>query len=186
MRIRNLILFLLIAGLIVAGSWIVSPALRAADKSTLDSEEITNLLSEAKAEAVQLKNDAETMETFARSKLSWESHAVAVERIKDHVNAVGRVVNKLNGLKTSASPWQETAIDRITPLLNELATNTNSTIACLNESRGRLHNEEYKELVAANSEMSGQLSAMIGDFVDYGKTKARFERLRNRLEIDRT
>jgi len=37
----------------------------------------------------------------------------------------------------------------------------------------------------ANADYATDLAAMIGDFVDYGKTRDRLERLSNKLEIPR-
>jgi hypothetical protein len=43
--------------------------------------------------------------------------------------------------------------------------------------------DEYKDYLEANADYSADLAAMIADFVDYGKTKQRFERLTARLEV---
>lgn len=177
-------LFAVLAALL-ASFVLLTPALRAAeDKATIDSEEIARQLQEARSEAIQLKRDAEEMESFVRSKLSWESHASAIEAMKEHINAVGRLTTRLIELRDKATPWQETAIDRITPLLRELAGNTTATIEHLNNNKVRLHTQEYKDFVVANYELSSQLSALIGDFVDYGQSKAKFERLRQKLEVN--
>src|SRR5215472_10578267 len=80
-----------------------------------DSEQVNKLLSETKTMAFQLKEDAATMEGYTRMNVSWESHKVAINQIKDHVNALRRQVEKLDQAKATASPWQKAAIVRITP-----------------------------------------------------------------------
>jgi hypothetical protein len=82
-----------------------------------------------------------------------------------------------------ASPWQQIAIDRIHPLLQELASNTQSTIAKLNENPGRVHLPAYKEYVSAHYDLANDLASMIADFVEYGKTRAKFESLTRKLEL---
>jgi len=52
----------------------------------------------------------------------------------------------------------------------------------LNQNPKRLWTGDYKDYVEANADLAAQLSEMIGDFVDYGKTKHRFERLASKLE----
>ena len=47
----------------------VTPPLRAA-RPAKDSEEVSGFLAEAKTEAIQLKQDAEEMNSFARAKTS--------------------------------------------------------------------------------------------------------------------
>lgn len=166
---------ILLAGFLGAGS-IVNAA------GVPDSEQITKLLSEAKTMAFQLKEDAGTMESFTRMNVSMESHAVAINQIKDHVNALSRQVAKLNEAKGAASPWQKTAIDRIQPFLDELGGYTSAAIEYINgEPQHSL--AEYKDYLEANADYSGDLAAMISDFVDYGRTKQRLERLTRKLEV---
>src|SRR5574337_1502528 len=104
--LTRLLLMLVLASVGVVQAFAASPA--------ADSEEINTLLSDAKTEAVQLKHDAQVMETFTRTKVSWRSHAQQISLIKEHVNKTGELVQKLNDVKES-SPWQQTAIERVTP-----------------------------------------------------------------------
>jgi len=165
---------------LLAGFLAASFTLSAADVP--DSEQVSKLLSEAKTMAFQLKEDAVTMESFTRMNVSMESHAVAINQIKDHVNALTRQVAKLNEARDSASPWQRTAINRIQPFLDELDGYTAAAIEYVNgEPRHTL--AEYKDYLEANADYSTDLAAMIGDFVDYGRTKQRMERLTNKLEV---
>jgi len=148
-----------------------------------DSEEINKLLHDAKTEAVELKNDAHMMESFTRSRLSWHSHAQQLALIKEHVNKCGEVAQKLNDAKGEGSPWQQTAIERVTPLLSELAKNIEGTIEHLNNNQSRVHFQPFNDYVVANYDLANQLAALISDFVDYGKSKKRFESLGDKLEI---
>lgn len=155
-------------------------AMKAADVP--DSEQVNKLLSEAKTQAFQLKEDAATMESYTRMNVSWESHAAAITQIKEHVNALGRQVTKLKDARNTASPWQQTAINRINPFLEEMAGYTYAVIEHVNgEKKHTL--DEYRDYLEANADYAADLAAMIGDFVDYGKTKQRFERLGAKLEV---
>ena len=106
--------------------------MKAADNP--DSEQVSALLSEAKTMAFQLKEDAATMETFTRSKASWQSHAAAIAQMKEHFNALSAQVDKLKAAKATASPWQKTAIDRIDPFLNEMSGYTEAVIEQLEQA----------------------------------------------------
>ena len=98
----------------LAGWVVFSAAAKAAD--AVESDQVSKTLSDVKIQAFQLKADADQMETFTRMKLSWDSHTVAVNKIKDDVNAMGGLLKKLQGSRGMASAWQQTAIDRITPI----------------------------------------------------------------------
>lgn len=157
-------------------------AVRAAEPP--DSEQVSKLLSEAKTMAFQLKEDASQMEGFTRMNVGWESHAVAINQIREHVNALGRQVAKLKDARAAASPWQRTAIDRINPYLDELGGYTSAVIEHVSGTVKHTP-EEYKDYLEANADYSADLAAMIADFVNYGKTKQRMERLSTRLEVPR-
>jgi len=145
---------------------------------------VSQLLSEAKTQAFQLNEDAGMMESFTYSELGWESHAAAITKIKDDVNAMGRTLTKLDEARTTALPWQKTPIDQITPLLKEMTLNTTAVIEHLNKNPRDLRAEAYKDYLEANADGASHLASLIGDFVDYGKTKERLENLTHRLELE--
>jgi hypothetical protein len=147
-----------------------------------DSEQVSKLLSEAKTMAFQVKEDAATMESFTWMNVSWETHAVAINQIADHLNALGRQVAKLNDARDTASPWQKTAIDRINPLLDEMGGYTAAVIEHL--KRQPKHTlAEYQDYLETNADYARELAATIANFVDYGKTREKLERLSNKLEV---
>ena len=111
-----------VLALVLAIPITVSPVLWAARASN-DSAEITALLADAKSEAGLLKQDTEDMESFTRSNSSWQSYAITINKVKQHVNELGDLSSKLNNARSGGSPWQQDAIDRINPLLKELVTN---------------------------------------------------------------
>ena len=149
-----------------------------------DSVQVSKLLSQAKAQAVHLSEDNTEMESFAQSDISWRSHVDAVDRIKEDVNLLGLQLAHLDAVRDTASPWQKTAIDRITPLLRELASNTRAVIEDLNESPRLRNTDGYRGYLETNFDDAAYLSSMISGFVDYGKTKARLDRLTSRLELE--
>ena len=147
-----------------------------------DSEQVTKLLTEAKSQALQVKEDAIAMEAFNRTAVSRETQAAAINELRDHFNSLGRTAAKLKDAEAIAAPWQARVIDRIVPFLDELNGYTNAVIEHLNGQV--LHTPaEYKDYLEANADYATDLAKMIGDFVDYGRTKDRLERLTNRLEI---
>lgn len=175
--------FLAIPTLLAAGYIVVSPAIRAADIPTGHSEEVTDLLSTAETEAIDLKHDAAKMESFTRSKLSWESHSVQIAMIKEHVNKVGELLTKLHAERETAASWQQQAIDRIGPLLKQLAANTTAMISHMNENPGKIHMASYRDYAVANSQTAERLAALIGDFVEYGEATEKLEALNEKLVI---
>ena len=169
------------APLAALGLLIFAPALRAAELP--DSDQVNKLLADARTTAFQLKLDADIMESFTRSTASWETHAVQITYIKEHVNDLFKQEAQLKEVRALASPWQRIAIDRIMPYLDELEGYTTAVIERINASPRNLNTPEYKDFLSANVDYSGDLAAMISDFITYGKHKGRMEFLNDKLEL---
>jgi len=150
-------------------------------QASKDSKEVSGLFSDVKSEAVQLRQDADELKMFTHVGRSWQSHVTKVEEIKRHVNNAGRLLTKLENARSKASPWQQQAIDRVTPMLKELASNTTATIEQLNQNPKLLQTGPYAEYADANYEVASNLAELISDYVDYGKSKARSEELASKL-----
>jgi hypothetical protein len=149
----------------------------------VESDEVSKTLSDVKIQAFQLRADADQMETFTRANVSWEAHSTAIEKIKADVNAMGTLLKKLQGSRGKAILWQQTAIDRIEPVAKELASNTTSAIDHLNKDPRHLNTAAYQNYLEAIADSANNLASMISDFVDYGKTRQRLERLAGKLEL---
>jgi hypothetical protein len=174
--IRSSLVFLAVALLSTA------PVILAA-QSAKDSEEVSGLLAEAKTESLQLKQDAEELNSFVRSKTSWQTHASKLNEIKQHANKLGELVAKMNNAKSTASPWQQQSIDRITPLLRELAAGVTSTIKHLSDNQNRLQHPPFPEYAATNADLASDLSQLISDYVAYGEARHKSDDLAQKLEV---
>lgn len=148
-----------------------------------DSEEISNLLIQAKSHAVQAEDDAATLDAYARSKLSWHSHGTKLNEIREHVNALGKVSKELADQRASGSPWQQKAIDQIDPLLKEMADVLTTTIKHLNDHPSQVHLPKYREYAHASYEVTARTAGLIRDFVNYDEAQSRAESLEAKLEL---
>lgn len=144
------------------------------------SADVSKLFQDAKMSAAQLRRDANQMEAYSKSRLSWESHAHQINQIKEHINKTGKIVADLHEARDGAAAWQQDAIDRITPLLQEMASNTESIINHLNDRQQTWH-PEYQEYLKSNAELAADLSKLIGDYVDYDSAKARTQEMEQKL-----
>ena len=182
MNNQNRTPYFLILALLVAGCFSISPAANAGDTSSESSEEVSQLLSQVKTEAIALEQDSDELAVWARAKhVSWQSHSRKLNEIKDHVNQAGQLLRKLNEAKDTASPWQQQAIDRIYPLLKELADNTGMTINHFNDNQDNFHFGAYEDYAKAGYALAQELAALISDYVEYGEHEAEFHRLQEKL-----
>jgi hypothetical protein len=148
-----------------------------------ENPDVTRLLSNARDKAAVLSKDADELEALTRSNVSWQSHAAMLDKVKDDVNDLARIIEQLNAARDSASPWQQQAIDRMIPLMKELASNTTAAINHLRENQIRPTSGSYTEYLKENSETARKLSDLISSVVEYGQARAKLDKLEQKLEV---
>ena len=167
--------------LLAAGAFAIPKTVIAAQ--TEDSAEVRQLLEDAQEEAISIKTDSASLESFTRSKLSWQTYAKKLDSMKEHINNTGALLTELRNAEAEGSEWQQTAIKRIEPLLKEMADNTTATIRHLNDNQGKVHMAEFQGLVKANYAAAVDLEGLIRDYVNFADAKEEFERLSSELAI---
>jgi len=146
-----------------------------------DSSKITALLQHAREHAAHANMNAEQIETYTRSRATWESHAAQLARMRENVNELGKDVAALTAAREEGSAWQQEAIDDIDPLLRSLADHLSAMIKHLSENQNRVHMPPYKAYATANYELSQKLVATINDYIDYAEAKSKTEALEQKL-----
>ena len=181
---RHLARTALLATAMVAGLMLTARVVCAQDATAQTSQkEVSQLLEQSKAAAAELERDALVLESFTRGNLSWQSHGEQLRRIKEHINSMGKDAQRLRELRPAAAPWQQQAIDRIIPLMTEMASLTESAIEHLNANPHKLHIPEYTEYLKENAELATELSALISDSVKYDRGKAKLAELEKSLGV---
>jgi hypothetical protein len=157
-------------------------AASARDSATQSSQkEVSQLFEQVNRVAVQLERDAATLESYTRVGVSWRAHADKLEEIKTHINTMGEDAKRLQELRPSAASRQQQAIDRVIPLMMEMASLTESSIAHLENSGQTRQTPEYVKYVKDKAEVSRELSRLLGDFVKYDQARAKLGELEKSL-----
>jgi hypothetical protein len=150
------------------------------------SVEISRMFSQAKADAGSAEDDVEVLEAFTASELPSQTYAAHLDVMREHVNDLEKLIRQLDGLRPEGSPSQQEAIDRINPMLRNLADQLTFTIKRLKDNKNQVHMESYRDYAHANYDLASRTADLISDFVEYGKAKARFESLENKLKVPPT
>ncbi|WP_162601792.1 hypothetical protein [Occallatibacter savannae] len=149
-----------------------------------DSKAINDLLKEVESHAVLASDDSETLESYTRSHtMSSESHAQRLRTIADHANNLIQDFDKLSAMRSEGSPWQQDAIDRVDPLLKEMADHLNTTIAHFRDNKHRVNMPAFHDYVKANREYMSRTSKLVSSFVEYGDARARANGLEASLDL---
>src|SRR6516165_11296017 len=97
---RQLARTALLAVAFVGGLMLTARAVCAQDATAQTSQkEVSQLLEQSKAAAVQLEHDALVLESFTRGNLSLQSHGDQLTRVKEHINSMGEDVQRLRELR---------------------------------------------------------------------------------------
>jgi len=152
-------------------------------QGTDDNASVTAQLNDAKPTVAKIKKDAIQMEGYGQNGgLSWQTHTAALEKIKADVNLLQQNIRGLQSHRTTASPWQQEAIDRITGYANDLATNMNATIDRLSKSKTRPTNPPYPAYLKANTRIVTDLADEIDATIDYGQNKSTLDSLGQQID----
>ncbi len=171
-----------ICGLVLVVVYVVFPSTSYA-QATSDNASVTAQLNDAKSIVAKIQKDAVQMESYAQNtRLSWQTHSTALEKIKGDVNELQQNMRGLQSHRTVASPWQQDAIDRITGFANDLATNMNASIARLSKSMSRPTAPPYPEYLKANTQIASDLADEINATIDYAQNKAKLDSLGQQLD----
>lgn len=174
--------FGLFMGSAALGALLILPPLTPAQNA--DSKAINDLLKEAESHAVLASHDSEILESYTRSpSMSWESHAARLITIAGHANNLIEDMNKLSAMRDQGSRWQQDAIDRVDPLLKEMADHLNTTIAHFKDNKQRVKMPAFHDYVKANQEYMSRTSELISSFVEYGESRAKADGLEASLDL---
>lgn len=148
-----------------------------------DSKQISNLFSEIKQHASLAEDDAETLEAYTHSNVSWESHANRLSQVKEHVDDLLSDYNEAVRLREEGSPWQQEAIDRLRPVLKGMADHLTATLQHHNANPTQVKVKPYVDYVHGITQYTSKASALIHDLVDYGAARNTAESLERHLNL---
>jgi len=148
------------------------------------TEEASRLLQDIRTLSAQAAESAEHLNSASRrNSLDWRSHALYLTEISAHINTMGAKLDRLQEIHGMIAPWQQKAVERVTPKAAALAAHTEEAIAHLNENQGSLWLPHYTNRVNAMSEHGEEINRTVSMFLDYGKSSDRLKGLENQIEF---
>lgn len=172
---RQVLAFMLLAASLV----IVN---RAMALKNAENQNVRDLLSLAAQQSASLDYDADQMQSLLHSDAVWQTHATLLESVKGHVNQLSRTVAKLQAERSEASTWQQKGIDRVVPLLRELAENTTAAIYHINKNQTRPVSGYYADYLDENAETAHDLNRIITATIEYGHIRGKLEKLEEQIQ----
>jgi hypothetical protein len=178
---------------VLAGSLFTIPSARAEDIKgpttiiTVTPEyspaelEASKLLKQIRTSAFQLATDSDTLESLSRMRVARESYARSLELVKAHINKTGEQIARLQAIKSEVAPWQQAAIDRITPIAAQIAANTEAAINHINESPNYLYSPEYQSTLSAIANDAKEMRNSVNDFLTLAAAQQKVDHLQMKI-----
>jgi hypothetical protein len=164
-------------GLLIAVSL---PVARAASRENQAKE----ILKELQLSAATVAGQTDELSLSIRDgNWSPETQAYRLETVKEEVNQMGREMSKLEQERGTLRLWEQQAIDRSLPLLQEIAANTESAITYFNANKSHLWAETYRGYVEDVRQDSEQISKTVKGYLKYAKLEDQKQRLQENLEM---
>lgn len=175
-----------IAALLLASSAFAAPARQSRSVAAEGpgwnfQKEASDTLRDVQVLTAKLSLDAERLESFSRSQLSWQSHAHQLSLVREHVNQIGERLERLQEIRHLTSPWQQQAIDGIVPVAVELATGTEAAIGHLNKDKGHLFAPAYADHLSTISDRADEVKESVNTFLEFAETQQKLDQLQEKI-----
>lgn len=145
--------------------------------------EALDLLKDVRALSGKLAHDADILESYKwQSNLHWESHSYRLHQARDHINAIGKRLAQLDEIRPQAAPWQQRAIDELTPIAARVAAHTQAAMEHLKDNHGYLFAPVYTDRLSAIRDHSVDLKESADAFLAIGDTMQRLDHLQLKLD----
>jgi hypothetical protein len=178
----HITLALVVIALLGAGSVFACSPAQAPESPADLSRRASTLLAEVQDEAVKLRFHAAKLATIAGNfQHSWQSHAFFLERVKEHINAVGKLTAELQQIRDTVLPSQQQTITEVSSHAAQVAASAEAAILHLNKNQRWLFAPEYRDHLTTIADRSEEMAQAVDKFVDFERSQQKL--LQKDLEL---
>lgn len=143
-----------------------------------DSSHAVESLRNFESVAADASDQAAGLDANTRSpELGWESYTVRLQSLKDDVNDLGRMLARLNQMRDSLTAADRAALDRVTPMLKEMADNTTAAVQYANRDHENFWTPTYRKYIVNLMNASDQMSSSVNHALELDKARAKEKQL---------
>jgi hypothetical protein len=136
-------------------------------------------------DALSVQDNADQLRSRlnAPSQNDWESDADLMQRVRDQVNDMDKLLSQLLENQAGASPWQQREIERITPTLVNLTDTTQDAIVTLNNHQGHPYFSNLPGLAGDIYNQASRIGDVVGNFEKYANARHEVRQLQQTLGL---
>lgn len=158
-----------IARLSIIALALVAPAAFAFAVQPSDSTTIAKLLQQAKTDAESANDDAEFLVSNAQSAFDPLMHAQYLKKVREHAISLFNDYYQLQAIKDKGTPQQRQAIDRLDPLLRDMATSLTTTLQSFNAHPARSNMPYFRDRMRSDWESINKVYEFLCECTNPGK-----------------
>ncbi|MEO8126663.1 MAG: hypothetical protein ABI822_06185 [Bryobacteraceae bacterium] len=144
--------------------------------------EAKGTLKDINQQALIVADEAEQLSRLAENtQNSADTHISRLETIRAEVNRMAREINRLQDERKVLALWEQQAIEKALPVLNETATKAGKAIAYFDANREMLWAAEYRNNIDDIRKDSEQVAKTVKDYLKYQKVSNEAEQLQHSL-----
>jgi hypothetical protein len=147
--------------------------------------EASHLLQQMKTQAVQVRDLADRLQAFDRDGdlISWQTDADVLTAARAQVNAMDADLCRLRAIRRVTLPWQQKAIDRVTPKVIELTEYVQDAVQNLNHNHTTVNmlDRSYAEDADFMYRRADTIARMVGNFEEYAAASTEIQQISPKL-----
>ncbi len=177
-----------VAALLVASALPMAAADQgqAAPPNSPSENQASILLEQIRAQAIHVRNLADQLQAYDRDPaIGWETDAVTMTSLRDRVNAMDKTLYSLRTIQGQAIPWQQKAIDQVTPKVYELTAYVEDAMQNLNNHHETIHSldKSYAQDADGIYQRASFIARSIDEYEHYAAARTEIQRLSPELGI---
>lgn len=142
-----------------------------------DRSQIAQALSESQKAAALLTSDLASLDFIVRVRAGTALDQGTLEAFAGHIDDLRNQAAKLESLRSSGASSQQSAVDRILPVMREFASSAEAAISEAKAAPQQSNATAFRQYIRLNSELAGEFSKAISAWVSYAQTRGALDRV---------
>ena len=165
--------------LIMCSITIVQAASKSREQSP--STQARSILEQIDSLSVSMVDTADELSLWAKSPSKADAQQSALDDLREDVNSIGHELRVLESEKGSLSGWEGKTLDEILPLMQEIATNTETEIETYSLNRNHMWTTAFPEESAKVYEDAVRVKEILDDNLKLASVREREQHIEAKL-----
>ena len=151
---------------------LLSSSVWAQQPAQAENPQIAQQLADAKKLVDSLRSDLATLDFLARAEGGITGNASVLDLLNERIAALQTQATKLNAARASGSPSQQTAVERVAPILEDFATTAEAVSKAVKANQNPQNLSAFRQYMKLNAELADEYSTLISAWIHYAETRS--------------